>query len=86
MLIQKSKVKSQRELYRETPFLFDKKTEKNIEVYVMSWAEIIEINKRKLGYLHKQLEIKDKSVKEKFEEEYPQLIDEKVNAQLRIVG
>lgn len=82
----KSKVKSQRELYRETPFLFDKKTEKNIEVYVMSWAEIIEINKRKLGYLHKQLEIKDKSVKEKFEEEYPQLIDEKVNAQLRIVG
>jgi len=82
----KSKVKSQRELYRETPFLFDKKTEKNIEVYVMSWAEIIELNKRKLGYLHKQLEVKDKSVKEKFEEEYPQLIDEKVNAQLRIVG
>ncbi len=82
----KSKVKSQRELYREIPFLFDKKTEKNIEVYVMSWAEIIELNKRKLGYLHKQLEIKDKSVKEKFETEYPQLIDEKINAQLRIVG
>ncbi|MBP1167633.1 arsenate reductase-like glutaredoxin family protein [Chryseobacterium sp. PvR013] len=82
----KSKVKSQRELYRETPYLFDKKTERNIEVYVMSWAEIIELNKRKLGYLHQQLEIKDKSVKEKFEEEYPQLIDEKVHAQLRIVG
>lgn len=81
-----SKVKSQRELYRETPFLYDKKIGKNIEVYVMSWAEIIELNKRKLGYLHKQLEIKDKSVKEKFETEYPQLIDEKVNAQLRIVG
>lgn len=82
----KSKVKSQRELYKETPFLFDKKTEKGIEVYVMSWAEIIELNKRKLGYLHKQLEVKDKSVKEKFEEEYPQLIDEKINAQLRIVS
>lgn len=82
----KSKVKSQREIYKETPFLFDKKTEKNIEVYVMTWSEIIELNRRKLGYLHKQLTIKDKSVKEKFEEEYPELIDEKIHAQLRIVG
>ncbi|WP_395075854.1 ATP-binding protein [Flavobacterium sp.] len=82
----KSKVKSQREIYKETPFLFDKKTDKNIEVYVMTWSEIIELNKRKLGYLHKQLTIKDKSVKEKFEEEYPELIDEKVHAQLRIVS
>lgn len=82
----KSKVKSQREKNTNIPFLYDIKTDKNIEVYIMSWAEIIEMNKRKLGYLHKQLEIKDKSVKEKFETEYPQLIDEKVNAQLRIVG
>ncbi|WP_291143373.1 ATP-binding protein [Flavobacterium sp. UBA7680] len=82
----KSKVKSQREIYKEIPFLFDKKTDKNIEVYVMTWSEIIELNKRKLGYLHKQLTIKDKSVKEKFEEEYPELIDQKVHAQLRIVG
>lgn len=81
----KSKVKSQRDIYRETPFLFDKKTDKNIEVYIMSWSEIIELNKRKLGYLHKQLSIKDKSVKEKFENEYPELIDDKVNAQLRMV-
>lgn len=82
----KSKIKSQREIYREVPFLFDKKTDKNIEVYVMSWSEIIELNKRKLGYLHQQLTIKDKSVKEKFEEEYPELIDDKIHAQLRIVG
>ncbi|WP_426484625.1 ATP-binding protein [Flavobacterium sp. 2] len=82
----KSKIKSQREIYREVPFLFDKKTDKNIEVYVMSWSEIIELNKRKLGHLHQQLTIKDKSVKEKFEEEYPELIDEKIHAQLRIVG
>ncbi|MFV0170874.1 ATP-binding protein [Empedobacter falsenii] len=82
----KSKVKSQREKNRNIPFLYDIKTDKNIEVYIMSWAEIIEMNKRKLGYLHKQLEIKDKSVKEKFETEYPQLIDEKVNAQLRVIS
>ena len=81
----KSKVKSQRENFRDSPFLYDKKTEKNIEVYVMSWSEIIELNKRKLGYLHNQLSIKDKSVKEKFEVEYPDLIDEKISAQLRMV-
>ncbi|RYJ51337.1 hypothetical protein DR871_012980 [Flavobacterium petrolei] len=79
----KSKVKSQRENYKDNPFLYDRKTEKNIEVYVMTWSELIELNKRKLGYLHNQLSIKDKSVKEKFENEYPNLIDEKVSAQLR---
>lgn len=51
----------------------------------MSWSELIELNKRKLGYLHNQLSIKDKSVKEKFETEYPDLIDEKISAQLRKV-
>ncbi len=82
----KSKIKSQREMYPEHPFLYDRKTGKNIEVYVMEWSELIELNKRKLGYLHNQLTIKDKSVKEKFEDEYAELIDEKVNAQLRFVG
>ncbi|MBA9079610.1 ATP-binding protein [Rufibacter quisquiliarum] len=81
----KSKVKSQRENFKDNPFLYDRKTEKNIEVYVMAWSELIELNKRKLGYLHNQLSIKDKSVKEKFETEYPDLIDEKISAQLRKV-
>lgn len=80
-----SKVKSSRLKYPDIPFLYDKKTEKNIEVYVMEWSELIEQNKRKLGYLSNQLNIKDKSVKEKFEMEYSQLIDEKINAQLRLV-
>lgn len=80
-----SKVKSSRLKYPEVPFLYDKKTEKNIEVYVMEWSELIEQNKRKLGYLSNQLTIKDKSVKEKFESEYSELIDERINAQLRLV-
>jgi len=63
----------------------DRKTEKNIEVYVMKWSELIEQNKRKLGYLSNQLEVKDKSVKDKFEQEYSELIDEKISAQLRAV-
>jgi len=78
----KSKVKSARDKY-DKPFLYDVKVDKDIEVYVMEWSELIELNKRKLGYLSSKLNIKDKSVKVKFEEEYSELIDEKISAQLR---
>ncbi|MCU7549231.1 ATP-binding protein [Chitinophagaceae bacterium LB-8] len=81
----KSKVKSRRASFPDHPFLYDKKAEKNIEVYVMEWSELIEQNKRKLGYLSNQLAIKDKSVNEKFETEYSELITEKISAQLRLV-
>jgi hypothetical protein len=81
----KSQTKSRRESYPDNPFLYEKKVEKNIEVYVMEWAEIIEQNNRKLGYLSNKLSVKDKNVKEKFETEYAELIDEKISAQLRLV-
>lgn len=81
----KSQVKSRRLNFPDNPFMYDKKTEKNIEVYVMEWSELIEQNNRKLGYLANKLKIKDKSVKIKFEKEYAELIDEKISAQLRLV-
>ncbi len=81
----KSQTKSRRETYPDNPFLYEKKTEKNIEVYVMEWSELIEQNNRKLGYLSNKLNIKDKSVKTKFEQEYAELIDDKISAQLRLV-
>lgn len=65
--------------------MYDKKTEKNIEVYVMEWSELIEQNKRKLSYLANKLDVKDKSVKTKFEQEYAELVNEKISAQLRLV-
>jgi hypothetical protein len=80
-----SKMDSSYEKYR-IPHLYDIKTKKRIEVYVMRWSDLLEQNKRKLGYLSKQLTIKDKSVKEKFEKEYPELIDSKVSARLTKVG
>lgn len=80
-----SKLKSSRERFKDTPFLYDKKTGKNIEIYVMEWSELIEMNKRKLGYLSNKLNVKDVSIKEKFEKEYSELIDEKISAQLRLV-
>ncbi|SHI64811.1 ATP-binding protein [Aquimarina spongiae] len=81
----KSQTKARRKTYPDNPFLFEKKTEKNIEVYVMEWAELIEQNNRKLGYLSNKLSVKDKTVKKKFETEYAELIDEKISAQLRLV-
>ncbi len=81
----KSEVKSKRNAFPNKPFLFNVKTEKDIEVFVLEWSELIEQNKRKLGYLSTKLKIKDKSVREKFEQEYPELIDEKISAQLRRV-
>ncbi len=77
----KSKLRSSRDQYK-IPFLYERKAGKQIEVLVMEWSELIEINKRKLGYLSAKLKIKDKSVKEKFETEYPHIINEKVAARL----
>ncbi|MDO6430585.1 ATP-binding protein [Flavitalea sp. BT771] len=77
----KSKMKSSREKYK-VPFLYDRKAEKNIEVWVVEWGELIELNKRKLGYLSSRLEVKNRSVKEKFEAEYGNIINEKVAARL----
>lgn len=79
----RSQVKSKRKVYPNKPFLYDVKTEKNIEVYILEWSELIEQNRRKLGYLSSKLSIKDKTVKEKFEKEYSELIDEKISSQLR---
>lgn len=81
----KSQLKSRRSNFPDIPFLYDKKTEKSIEVYVMEWSELMEQNKRKLGYLSTQLKVKDKSVKDKFEQEYSELVDERISAQLRLV-
>lgn len=77
-----SKLDSARKKF-DIPFLFDLKIKKDIEVYVMSWAELIEMNKRRLTYLNNILRIKDKDVKQKFEEEYSEIIDEKFSSALR---
>lgn len=53
---------------------------------MMTWSELISIQRAKLNYLSKQLKIKDKSVKQKFEEEYPNLINRKMRTMLKKVS
>lgn len=81
----KSKMESSFEKHR-IPFLHEKKTKKNIEIYIMSWADLIESSRRKLSYLSKQLKVKDRSVKDKFESEYSELISSKVRATLKRIS
>lgn len=69
----------------QTTFLYKKK-KGNIEVYVMTWSELIKIQRNKLTFLSKHLKIKDKSVRLKFEEEYPHLINHKMRTILKKVS
>ncbi|WP_019991365.1 ATP-binding protein [Rudanella lutea] len=81
----KSKLASARAAHPNQPFLYDLKVNsgKHIEVYVMTWSEIIETNKRRLNYLANGLKTLDEDVKEKFEREYPQILNERVSSTLR---
>lgn len=79
----KSKMQSSFETYR-VPFLYDKKKGKDIELYVMEWSEIIELNKRKLKYFSNHLDVREKEVREVFEDEYPHLINQNVESTLKV--
>lgn len=63
----------------DDPFLYSSNREDGyeIKVYVMEWGDLIEMNRKKLEYLSESLPIKPEDVGEKFEREYPNLLDEK---------
>lgn len=85
--IAKSKLDSARKAYPNRPYLYELKSEngKEVEIYVMTWSEIIEASKRRLNYLSKGLKTMDEDVKEKFEKDYPSILNEKVQATLRMI-
>ncbi len=49
-------------------------------------AELIHMQRDKLNHLSTHLRIRDRSVKEKFEQEYPDLISQKMRTALRKVS
>lgn len=66
-------------LDKDTRFLYSSYNQHgyDIKLYIMEWGELIELNKMKLAYLSESLNVKPEDVGEKFEREYPQLLDEK---------
>lgn len=63
----------------DEPFLYSTYSQHgfDIRLYVMEWGELIEMNRKRLEYLSESLPVKPEDVGEKFEREYPNLLDEK---------
>ena len=59
-----------------------KENGEDIRVYAMTWSDLIERNKRSLGYLSNSLSLKEKAATEIFLENYPELLVEKAQARL----
>lgn len=70
---------------RENPFYYFQTESKNITISVMRWAQLIELNKRKLSYLSSKLKIKDVDIEEKINSDFNQIGFDKVRSILRKV-
>lgn len=70
----------------EDPFLYSVYNLHGYEIklYIMQWSELIEINRKKLSYLSETLNIKAVDAGEKFQKEYPNLLDEKSRNRLNL--
>ncbi len=77
-----SKAVSARKRYPSDPFFYDEKADGKIRIYLMTWAELIAQHKNRLSYLAQTLQVKDKLAQDIFEEDYPNLIDDKTKAKL----
>ena len=66
-------------LNNDDPFLYSSYTQHgfDIKLYVMEWGELIEMNRKRLEYLSKSLQVRPEDVGDKFAREYPDLLDEK---------
>jgi len=70
---------------RENPFFYFQSESKNIIISVMRWAQVVELNKRKLSYLSAKLKIKDVNIEEKINTDFNEIGFDKVRSVLRKV-
>ena len=57
----------------DNPYFYFRSKNKNIEIWVMKWADIIENMKRKLKYMSAILEVKDVDVQEKASRDFEEI-------------
>jgi hypothetical protein len=57
----------------DNPCLYFRSKDKNIEIWVMKWADVIENIKRKLKYMSTILEVKDVDVQEKASKDFEEI-------------
>jgi hypothetical protein len=70
---------------RENPYFYWQSKAKSITISVMRWAQVIELNKRKLSYLSTKLKIKDVNIDEKINSDFSEIGFDKVRSVLRKV-
>ena len=78
----KDKLKGTKKQNPKNPYFYWANEEGNIEISVIRWIDLIERNKRRLSYLSTELDVKDKSVKEKIEQEFGEQEFEKIKGRL----
>ena len=67
----------------DNPYFYFENKDKNIEIWVMKWADIIENLKRKLKYMSAILQIKDVDVQEKASKDFAEIDFGKINSTLK---
>lgn len=71
---------------KDNPYLFFRNENKNIEIWIMKWCDLIENVKRKLKYMANVLETKDIDVQEKVSRDFEEISFGKVNSTLKKVA
>lgn len=70
----------------DNPYLFFRNENKNIEVWIMKWSDLIENVKRRLKYMSNILETKDIDVQEKALRDFEEIDFGKVSSTLKKVA
>lgn len=70
----------------DNPYFYFRNEKKNIEVWVMKWADLIENVKRKLKYMSNIIKTKDVDVQEKAKRDFADIDFNKISSTLKRVG
>jgi hypothetical protein len=68
------------------PFYYMQNERKNIEIWVVEWQDIIEMNKRKLSYLSSELQVEDVDVSASLKNDFPEIDFSNVTDKLVKIG
>lgn len=71
---------------KDNPYLFFRNENKNIEIWIMKWCDLIENVKRKLKYMAHILETKDIDVQEKARRDFEEISFGKISSTLKKVA
>jgi len=75
-----------RQKREDNPYFYFRNEDKNIEIWIMKWSDLIENTKRKLKYMANILQTKDIDVQEKAKRDFEDINFNKVSSTLKKVA